>query len=102
MIRRYRAIVIVLTALLIWGSTCWSAERRRFAERIASRPVPADTFYAGPVTGIGTHAHVRPWVYYRGRYPRYVGALHAREIQNLGVPTGDIGPRGNGIFWSPW
>lgn len=38
----------------------------------------------------------------RATYPRYYHSLHARQIQNIGVPTGDIGLRGNGITWTPW
>ena len=35
-------------------------------------------------------------------YPKYEGGFHARHYQNLGVPPGDIGIRGNGISWTPW
>lgn len=35
-------------------------------------------------------------------FPKYWGGFHASEIHNLGVPTGDRGFRGNGIYWSPW
>jgi hypothetical protein len=40
--------------------------------------------------------------YGRAVYPRYYGSIHARQIQNIGVPTGDIGLRGNGITLTPW
>lgn len=33
---------------------------------------------------------------------RYIGGLHYSYFQNLGIPTGDIGLRGNGVFWRPW
>jgi hypothetical protein len=36
------------------------------------------------------------------RYPKYIGGFHASEYYNLGVPHGDIGFRGNGIYWAPW
>ena len=35
-------------------------------------------------------------------YPKYYGAFHSSHFSNLGVPTGDIGFRGNSIYWSPW
>lgn len=37
-----------------------------------------------------------------GRYPRFQGAFHSRELQNIGVPTGDVGLRGNSFSVYPW
>ena len=34
-------------------------------------------------------------------YPRYYGSTHARQIQNIGIPPGDIGLRGNGVMLTP-
>ena len=39
---------------------------------------------------------------YSGRYPKFQGGFHSRELQNIGVPTGDIGLRGNGFSAFPW
>lgn len=36
------------------------------------------------------------------RYPKYIGGFHASHYYNIGVPHGDIGFRGNGIYWAPW
>lgn len=36
------------------------------------------------------------------RYPRYYGGFHARYFDNLGIPSGDIGLRGNSLYASPW
>ena len=36
------------------------------------------------------------------RYPKYIGGFHASHWYNIGVPPGDIGFRGNGIYWAPW
>ncbi|MEM7786048.1 MAG: hypothetical protein AAF939_19200 [Planctomycetota bacterium] len=33
---------------------------------------------------------------------RYVGGFHQRYFDNIGVPPGDIGIRGNGINWYLW
>lgn len=38
----------------------------------------------------------------RELYPKYYGGFHARALQNIGIPTGDIGIRGNGITTNPW
>lgn len=100
MTRIIAAITLLAVALGAWEVD--AAGWRGLPGRRTERAVPADTLFYGPVTGPGTHAHVAPWQYYRGKYPRYFGAFHARELQNLGVPSGDIGLRGNGIFWSPW
>jgi len=35
-------------------------------------------------------------------YPRYYGSTHARQIQNIGIPPGDIGLRGNGVMPTAW
>ncbi len=35
-------------------------------------------------------------------YPKYIGGFHSSEFNNLGVPPGDIGFRGNSILWTPW
>lgn len=35
-------------------------------------------------------------------YPKYYGSFHYRHLDNIGVPTGDIGIRGNGLYMSPW
>ena len=35
-------------------------------------------------------------------YPRYYGSTHARQIENIGIPPGDIGLRGNGVMLNPW
>ncbi len=35
-------------------------------------------------------------------YPKYYGSFHYRHLDNIGIPSGDIGLRGNGIYMSPW
>lgn len=36
------------------------------------------------------------------RYPKFQGGFHSRQLQDLGVPTGDQGLRGNGFSMYPW
>ncbi|MCA9163551.1 MAG: hypothetical protein KDA62_11250 [Planctomycetales bacterium] len=38
----------------------------------------------------------------RAPYPKYYGEFHSRHLQNIGIPTGDIGIRGNGLYGTPW
>ena len=33
---------------------------------------------------------------------RYVGGFHQSQLYNVGIPTGDIGFRGNGVNWFQW
>lgn len=34
--------------------------------------------------------------------PRYIGGFHYTHFQNIGIPSGDIGLRGNAYHWRPW
>jgi len=36
------------------------------------------------------------------RYPKFYGGFHSSHFSNLGAPTGDLGFRGNGVYWAPW
>jgi len=33
---------------------------------------------------------------------RYIGGLHQATFQNIGIPSGDIGIRGNAYNWRTW
>jgi hypothetical protein len=35
-------------------------------------------------------------------YPKFIGGFHSSHFSNLGIPTGDLGFRGNGVYWAPW
>ncbi len=35
-------------------------------------------------------------------FPKYIGGFHSSHFNNVGVPPGDIGFRGNGLYWTPW
>ena len=58
--------------------------RQRFAAG-SSRPTPAQNPYAA-----------------KRIYPQYDAGFHARHLQNIGIPSGDVGLRGNGITQNPW
>ncbi len=79
------------------------------APRRWARPRPAHPAYQAPVrpwqhsvvpSGRGSKAPAD--LYYRSLHPKYQTGFHARDMQNLGVPTGDVGLRGNGFSWTPW
>ena len=40
--------------------------------------------------------------YGRQVYPKYTWGFHNRELQNVGVPHGDIGILGSGLQRDPW
>lgn len=40
--------------------------------------------------------------YGKSVYPRYNFGFHTRELQNVGVPRGDIGILGSGLSRDPW
>lgn len=40
--------------------------------------------------------------YGKSVYPRYNFGFHTRELQNIGVPHGDIGILGSGLSRDPW
>lgn len=73
-------------------------------------PVENELQPARPVAGTPVPEH-----YYRGdwrrdpaynpgypNYPRYFGGFHSSHYYDLGIPNGDKGFRGNGIYWTPW
>lgn len=33
---------------------------------------------------------------------RYIGGFHQSHFQNIGIPSGDIGIRGNAYNWRTW
>lgn len=33
---------------------------------------------------------------------RYIGGFHRSQFDNIGLPSGDIGLRGNSLYWRPW
>lgn len=91
----WRMILIVTSlTVLLSGSDALAGGRRqqRMAERVQEAPVPST------VVRSRTPAAVRD----SGRYPKFTGGFHSRELQNIGVPTGDTGLRGNGFSMYPW
>lgn len=96
--RAWAGVVLVLTVLVLLGGDVSAAGRGR---RLTIQRFDAQARPTLPPTQ-GTARSYGPYQYYRDLYPKYHGGFHARELQNLGVPSGDIGLRGNGISWTPW
>jgi hypothetical protein len=71
-------------------------------------PLTASAHAAGPGL-FGRRVHTPTYnkqaavgAYGRAVYPKYYWGFHAREFQNIGVPHGDIGIRGNDLPNSGW
>jgi hypothetical protein len=95
-----RLLFSVVTILVLLLLACSPAEARGWRRAQRSAPAPQAKFAdEGP-------AHVAPLraapVDPRAIYPKYYGGFHARALQDIGIPTGDRGIRGNGIYANPW
>ncbi len=58
---------------------------------------PSTSFYGPAYRGNygGFPAPIGPFPSYGNYYPQYYGGFHARYFQDIGVPSGDRGLRGN-------
>ena len=95
---RNTLVLLATFALLAAVNSSCQAGRRGW---LRSPPDPT------PLPGDGTDGHHAPpgyprYQYSKQIYPKYYYGFHARQMQNIGVPTGDVGQRGNGITWNPW
>lgn len=91
------ALLAVFALLMLTTHSCQAGRRGWF------RGPPDPT----PLVGDGQGSdHAPPgyprYQYSKQVYPKYYYGFHARYMQNMGVPTGDVGLRGNGITWNPW
>lgn len=72
------------------------------AESSGLPPVPGTPIPNAPTTGVpAVKMPLRPAPAWE-RYPKFQGGFHSRQLDDLGVPTGDRGLRGNGFSAYPW
>jgi len=90
------AMLLFVAVLLLAAADAQAAGRRRFLARQADRG-HVESGYADA----GSLYRLVP-ADPRTIYPKYQGGFHSRALQNIGVPTGDIGIRGNGFMMNPW
>jgi len=86
-----RTVLTAIVALCVLAATdeTLAGGRRRFLWRhVPSAGPPLRGYY-------DTYHQDR-------RFPKYYGGFHARYFQDIGVPPGDVGLRGNGIYPTPW
>lgn len=110
---------IVIGILLVAVTATSEAKRRRgfgwFRSRLTVPPRPTAPHPPAahrPAHAAPPAAHAAPlpngpprytpYHYYRDRNPRYYGGFHARQFDNIGMPPGDVGFRGNGLQWNAW
>lgn len=107
-------VLILLLALSVNPAAAHAAGKRNRAARVernaAARSLDGRSLEGRSVDARSLDAQVRspvtgqplPRDPYAGRYPKFYGGFHSRELQNIGVPSGDIGLRGNGFSMFPW
>jgi hypothetical protein len=102
----YRFFTAICAALLL--SCCCSAEAQVYRNVVNTRPARA-AYQPGTVLWRSgwkgpppPYTHPEYYQYLNERYPKFYGAFHSSYFHNMGLPPGDIGPRGNGIYPTPW
>jgi hypothetical protein len=93
---RWLAVLVIIAAFVLIPPAAQAAGWRRLQAR-----QPHEGWVAQQRVDAGELPHARP-VDPRAVYPKYQGGFHSRALQNIGVPTGDIGIRGNGFMMNPW
>ncbi len=93
--RTMMTIVLGITMLAVLANPAEAGRRRRMFQG-----QPAGQPHHGQAMAQFNERH--PPLDPREVYPKYYGGIHARQLQNIGIPTGDIGIRGNGITATPW
>jgi hypothetical protein len=95
-----RLLFSVVTILVLLFVACTPAEARGWRRANRSPSAPHAKFATQhPVHAAPLHT---PPVDPRAIYPKYYGGFHTRALQDIGIPTGDRGIRGNGIYANPW
>ena len=93
--RRSLILAIVLTTLscadAVAGRPGWFFSRRSSTNHIATQRA----WRVAP-------SYQQTYHSLNARYPKYIGAFHASYFRDIGVPPGDVGLRGNGLYAFPW
>ena len=104
--RRFTPLILAVLILAATLATVARAESRRtraIQRRAAeTRTVDGRTLYARSVEMGAEVPNGNRATGYAGRYPKFQGGFHYRQLQDVGVPTGDQGLRGNGFQMYPW
>ena len=98
---------VVLIALILVGTSSANLSEVDGAPRGRWRLFPRAYASNGPIAfGAPTYPNNygtrERWPSAEELYPKYYGSFHYRHLDNIGIPNGDIGLRGNGLYMSPW
>lgn len=88
-LQRIIVFLFVAAAFSLFASTSEAARPKLFSRLIQYRRAIAPTYQ-------------QRYQYANWRYPKYTGAFHANYFRDMGVPPGDVGFRGNGLYATPW
>jgi hypothetical protein len=92
----------VITAAIVLSTVATGeAAGRRFAHRHGPSPTALYGSYGTP-HNLPANYRYNPYYAFKAMNPQYYGGIHARTTQNIGMPNGDIGLRGNGLTLTPW
>jgi hypothetical protein len=87
---------LIVTLLLSATLVLWAADDAHAARRWR-RSRPARTRQPAAQSLVRYDAPYQQYRRYQWVYPQYIGAFHYRDLQHLGMPSGDRGLRG-----TPW
>ena len=95
-----RQVAILALTLLLTGGVTLDVQAAGPFGRLLRRSSPAQQ---APVPGYQLRTPYRySYPTAEELYPKYYGSFHYRHLDNIGIPTGDIGIRGNGLYMYPW
>lgn len=101
---KYRLTTWLLATCVLISFSATTATAQIFGGRVTiNRPWNPWQQPAGyPNTPRRAPTYDEYYQYMNSQFPKYYGGFHASYFQSIGVPPGDIGLRGNGIFATPW
>lgn len=94
-------IAFISGAILLAVVSSGEAAGRRAAHRRGHAPAP-HYGHADMPRNLPANYRSNPYYAFKAMNPQYYGGIHARTMQNIGMPNGDIGLRGNGLTLTPW
>ena len=95
---RLAILSVVASSALLVGNVLHAAEPP-VQYPSAQRPQTAPVRRFGPGS---FNKQAAIGAYGRAVYPKYTWGFHSRDLQNIGVPHGDIGTLGSGLQRDPW
>ena len=95
----WSAVVLGAAVWLTPASLEAAGRRLRPMARVPARAPDHDRNLDAPVSA---RPRSNPYEYYRSVYPKFYAGFHEHDYSNFGMPTGDVGLRGNGFYLPAW